>query len=133
MRIHFAASIFFALFVATAFASTPRTYADAESIWEQSKNNLAYATYLGEFTQFSNHFHLDEKDRCYALSAGTVNVLIVITHSDNNQFALVEEVFTDVDNLKARCFKKSYAGIRTKIPPFFPFVLKMTMSGDDSA
>jgi hypothetical protein len=132
MKIHFAAQIFFGLFVATAFASTPRTYADAEAIWDQSKNNPAYATYLGEFTQFSIHFHLDEKDGCYALSAGTVNVIIVITHSDNNQFALVEEVFTDVDNLKARCFKKSYSGIRTKIPPFLPFVLKMTMSGGDN-
>jgi hypothetical protein len=132
MKTHFAVLIFFGLSAATAFANSPRTYGDAEAIWEQSKNNPAYATYLGEFTQFSNHFHLDEKDGCYALSAGTVNVLLVITHSDNNQFALIEEVFTDVDNLKAKCFKKSYMGIRTKVPPFLPFVLKMTMSGGDN-
>jgi hypothetical protein len=75
-----------------------------------------YQAYLGEFNEFSNHFQLDEKDGCCGLSAGAVSLVLVITHPDPH--AIVEEVFADVDNVKAQCFKKSYKGVRAKMPSF---------------
>jgi hypothetical protein len=109
------------------FADTPRTYAAAEAIWIQNRNTASYQGYAAEFSQFNNHFHLDEKDGCYALASGPVNLMLIISHPGNSQFAVIEQVLADVDNAKARCFEKSYRGLHTKIPPFLPFVLQMGM------
>lgn len=117
-----------AVLVATAFAAdAPRGYADAKTMWEKSKDKPEYQTYASEFTQYNNHFRLDEKDGCYALSPGPVNLMLVITNPAKGEFAVVESVLSDVDNAKSQCFKKSYGGIRTKIPPYLPFVLQMSM------
>jgi len=112
----------------TIFADeTPLSYANAQAIWERHKNTAEYQNYASEFSQFNNHFHLDENDGCYALAPGPVSLMLVVSHHESNEFAVVEQVLSDVDNSKSRCFKKSYRGIRTKIPPFLPFVLQMGM------
>jgi len=71
----------------------------------------------------SNHFHLDEKGGCYALACGPVNLMLVIAHSGDSEFAVIEQVFADVDNAKARCFEKTYRGIHLTaiaLRPVFP-------------
>ena len=103
------------------------SFADAKKIWERTKGRKDYQTYAGEFAQFNNHFRLDEKDGCYALGKDPVELMLVIAHQGKEQYAVIEQVLTSVDNAKARCFRKSYGGVRTKIPPFFPFVLQMGM------
>jgi hypothetical protein len=108
-------------------AGEPGSYASAMAIWEKTKDEARYQAYAAEFAQFNNHFHLDEKDGCYALGQGQVNLVLVITHPPKNEFAVIEKVFSDVDNPKAQCFKKSYEGIKTKVPPFAPFALQMQM------
>jgi hypothetical protein len=116
------------LFAATAFASdAPQTYAAAKATWEKSKDRPAYQTYAAEFSQFNNHFHLDEKDGCYTLSPGSVTLMLVISKPSDSEFAIIESVLSDVDNAKSQCFKKSYGGVQTKVPPFLPFVLQMGM------
>ena len=49
--------------------------------------------------------------------------------TDKGSYTLVEQAFTDKDSPKAQCFKKTYRGINTKVPPFLPFVIQMTMRG----
>jgi hypothetical protein len=118
------------LFVISTMAlagDAPLTYADARKIWKASKAKKTYQTYASEFSQFNNHFHLDEKDGCYALPGGHVELMLVITHRDKHEFALIEDVLVDSDNPKAQCFKRTYRGLRTKVPPFFPFALQMGM------
>jgi hypothetical protein len=111
-----------------AFAvDAPNSYASASAVWERTKNDAKYQSYADEFAQFNNHFHLDEKDGCYALSGGPVTLMLVITHPAKSEYAAIERVLSDVDNAKARCFMKSYGGIKTKVPPFVPFVLQMEM------
>lgn len=127
MRIPGTAALAF-LAAATAFATEPpRQYADAEALWKQTRNDARYQSYAAEFSQFNNHLRLDEKDGCYALGAEPVNLMLVITRPAKGEFAVVERVLTDVDGAKARCFRKSYEGVRTKVPPFLPFVLQMGM------
>jgi hypothetical protein len=106
---------------------TPQSYAAAKAIWLRTRDTKDYQSYAAEFSQFNNHFHLDEKDGCYGLAPGSVNLMLIVTHRANSEFATVERVLADVDNAKARCFEKSYTGIQTKIPPFFPFVLQLGM------
>jgi hypothetical protein len=53
--------------------------------------------------------------------------MLVIARRQSGEFAVIERVLSDVDNAKARCFVKSYSGVSTKVPPFFPFVLQLTM------
>lgn len=66
-------------------------------------------------------------DGCYSLAPGPVILMLVISHPDKDEFAIVEQVLSDVDNAKSRCFQKTYNGIRTKVPPFLPFVLQLGM------
>ena len=123
-----APAVLAAVVATAAFAAdSPRVYADAKVAWEKSKDRPEYQTYASEFAQFNNHFHLDEKDGCYALSPGPVNLMLIISNPTNDKFAVVERVLSDVDNAKSQCFKKSYGGIRTKLPPYMPFVLQMSM------
>jgi hypothetical protein len=111
----------------TFAADASRSYADAKAAWVRHRDAAEYQRYAGQFAQFNNHFHLDEKDGCYSLAAGPVNLMLVIAHPENSEFAVIERVLSDVDNAKARCFEKSYQGVQTKIPPFLPFVLQMSM------
>jgi hypothetical protein len=108
-------------------ADAPRSYADAEAIWRNSRERTEYQSYLAEFAQYNNSLRLDERDGCYSLTAGPVNLMLVISRVDADGFATVERVFFDVDNAKARCFERSYTGLRTKLPPFLPFVLQLGM------
>lgn len=108
-------------------ADAPSSYAAAQAAWQRTKDDANYQAYAAEFAQFNNHFHLDEKDGCYALARGPVNLMLVITHPANGEYAVIERVLSDVDNAKAQCFKKSYGGVKTKVPPFIPFVLQMQM------
>jgi len=116
-----------ALAATPGLAETPKSYSEANKLWERSKEMAQYQTYSEEFAQFNNRFRLDEKDGCYGLDVKPVTLLLVITHDGRGKFAKVEQIFTSVDNAKAQCFKKTYRGIETKIPPFLPFVLQMDM------
>jgi len=120
-----------ALSLATGAAASPAvsTYSQARASWEKHRDSKEYQTYVEEFMQFNNHYKLDEKDGCYALPGGPVELMLVITHRDKESYALVEQAFTDNDSPKAQCFKKTYRGINTKVPPFLPFVIQMTMRG----
>jgi hypothetical protein len=86
-----------------------------------------YQRYATEFAQFNNHFRLDERNGCYALGSGTLELMLIITYPRSSQFAVVERVLSNVDNAKARCFQESYRGLQTKVPPFLPFVLEMSV------
>lgn len=108
-------------------AGAELSFAEAKKVWETSKDTKAYQLYLGEFAQFNNHFRIDEKDGCYAQMRGPVELLLVLTHDGKSQYAKIEQVLSNVDNAKASCFKKSYSGVPTKIPPFLPFVIQMNM------
>ena len=105
----------------------PGSYEAAKAIWSRNRESKDYQGYAAEFSQFNNHFHLDEKDGCYALAPGSVNLMLVISQPKNSEFAVIERVLADVDSEKARCFEKSYRGVQVKAPPFFPFVLQMGM------
>ena len=112
----------------TAFAAgAPSSYEEAKAAWLKERERADYQDYLTGFAQFNNHFQLDSKDGCYALDPGPVELMLVISHPDNDEYAVIERVLSNVDNAKSRCFEKTYRGIRTKIPPFLPFVLQMHM------
>ena len=111
----------------TLAQDAPLSYADAKAVWERSRSMPEYQNYATEFSQFNNHFHLDEKGGCYQLASGPVNLMLIISRPDNSGFAVIERVLSDVDNAKARCFEKAYHGINTKVPPFLPFVLQLGM------
>ena len=129
-RIKMRAAMWFALLVfsESVAADASRSYEEAKAICERSRGTAAYQDYATEFSQFNNHFHLDEKDGCYALDPGSVNLMLIITHPENSEFAVIAKVLSDVDNAKSRCFQNSYSGVQTKVPPFLPFVLQLTMN-----
>jgi hypothetical protein len=106
-------------------ADSMMSFGEPKKVWEASRNRKEYQTYGSEFARFNNNFHLDTKDGCYSLGGEAVELMLVIAHRRKEPFATIEQVLSSVENEKARCFMKSYIGIPTKTPPFFPFVLQM--------
>jgi hypothetical protein len=129
MRASIAIALLAALSGLTVAGDNPTSFAEAKKIWDSTKDRKEYQQYIAEFSQFNNYMHLDEKDGCYALAKGPVELMLVITHQGQDEYAVISQVLTNVDNAKAQCFKGSYGGVQTKIPPFFPFVLQMSMGG----
>ena len=119
----------------TAFAVTvaisaygvnvPGSYADAQVEWKIHKDSVEYQTYMSEFVQFNNHFHIDERGGCYALDREPTTLMLVIGHANGTEFADVTNVFANGDSPRARCFVNSYRWLKTKVPPYIPFVLQM--------
>jgi hypothetical protein len=56
-----------------------------------------------------------------------VELMMVIRHKEKGEYASIVQVLSNVDNAKSQCFKESYFGVPTKVPPFLPFVLQMRM------
>lgn len=102
-------------------------FAEAKEYWESSKNKPEYQSYLAEFIQYNNHFKLDTKDGCYSLAKKPVEMMLIISHPKGNKYAIIERVLTNVKNAKAQCFINSYKGIQTKVPPYLPFAIQMSM------
>jgi hypothetical protein len=115
-----------ALGVAAA-ESSPKSYEDAEAIWQKTRGMLEYQAYAAEFAELNNAFRIDERGGCYSLAAGPVNLMLLVSRADAKGVATIERVFYDTDNAKARCFERSYSGLPTKAPPFLPFVLQLRM------
>ena len=107
--------------------STSMSFGAAKAIWEQIKDRKEYRAYIAEFGELNNKMRLDEKDGCYTLGTERLDLMLVITQRAGDQHAMIEHVLASVDTPKAACFKKSYGGVRTKIPPFYPFALQMSM------
>jgi len=40
--------------------SPPVTFGAAQATWQQKRDTAEFQRYADEFTQFNNHFHLDE-------------------------------------------------------------------------
>lgn len=114
-------------FVAFAGGNSPETYEAAKSEWEKTKDKSEYQSYLSDFIQFNNQFHLDEKDGCYSLGKEPVQLMLVIKHRQGEQYAQIERVLADGDTAKASCFKKTYQKLKVGVPPYLPFVLQMDM------
>lgn len=117
-----------AVAVGALAAQVPSSFIEAKKIWESSRDRKDYQTYSAEFSQFNNHFHLDEKDGCYSLGNEPVELMLLITHKTGEPYAEIENVFVNSDSAKSRCFAKTYRGLKTKIPPFLPLVLQMGMA-----
>lgn len=94
-------------------------------MWQQHITSVDYERYAEEFSQFNNYFRLDEKDGCYARGSDQANLMLIVTHPAGSKFAVIERALPDVPTAKAACFRNSYEGLKTKVPPFLPFILKM--------
>lgn len=108
-----------------AAADLRSSFSAAKRIWEQSSVRKDYQSYVVEFSQFNNYFHLDEKAGCHTLGKEPVEIMLLITHRAGQQYADIENVYSSVDSAKARCLEKTYRGLKTKVPPFLPFVLQI--------
>lgn len=123
---HLVVFLFIAFGVAAA-EDSPKSYKDAEAIWQKTRDMLEYQAYAAEFAELNNAFHIDERDGCYFLASGPVNLMLLVSPADAKGVATIERVFYDPNNAKARCFERSYSGLPIKAPPFLPFVLQLRM------
>ena len=97
-------------------------------MWKQQRFRSGYEDYLNAFTDYNNANRLDERDGCYKKPGGPLTMYLVIANKPTDRQAVIESVVADADSVKAACFKKAYLGLRMKLPPFSPIVLRFRMS-----
>ena len=117
-----------ALSASSLAAEAPWSYEAMKDAWLARRDSRDYQRYASEFVQYTNYYHVDQKGNCYALSHEPVELMLIITQPENDKFAQVEHVLSNVDNAKAQCFEKAYRGLRTRQPPYLPFVLQLQMN-----
>jgi len=101
------------------------TYNKAEQNWQENKKTAAYQAYTSEFVQYSNAHKLDTRLGCYDLGSETVIQYLIINLGSSKKYAIVEDVVSNINTPKSRCFTDSYKGLQVKKPPYLPFVLQM--------
>lgn len=95
------------------------SFAQAEKMVQQSKQKPGYAEYLTEFSRHNNRHKLDSKNGCYLLNGNEIKLILVLNDK------AVESALADVDNEKARCFKRTYMGAEMIKPPHTPFAMEL--------
>lgn len=78
-----------------------------------SAKNTAYET---ETLAFNNANKLDEKGNCHGKSIYPVTIMLILDAEGR-----VTSSMTDVENAKAQCFRKAYAGVKFPRPPVAPY------------
>lgn len=95
------------------------SFTQAQKMVQQSKQKSGYAEYLSEFSQHNNRHKLDSKSGCYLLTGTEIKLILILNDK------AVESAVADVDNDKARCFKRIYTGAEMLKPPHTPFAIEL--------
>jgi flagellar motor protein MotB len=96
------------------------SFKSAMKLVEDSNRKPGYQEYLKEFNEYNNRVHLGAKGGCYLLAQDDVQLIIVITDK-----GLIESAATDVDNEKAKCYRRVYVGVSVKKPPYSPLAIRI--------
>jgi hypothetical protein len=118
-----------ALLPLVAAGATPDSYSHARKVWLETKDTPEYVIYANEFHTFSDKYELGETNSCIRYGHGQLTLMMVLTRGGATRFATVDHVFTDVDELMARCYKRVYRALEIKPPPYEPFVLRIDLRG----
>ncbi len=94
---------------------------NAAFVSEMSKFNAQFPNakndkYENESLAFNNAKKLDEKGNCHGMSIHPVTIMLILDASGR-----VTSTMTDVENNKAKCFRKAYANVQFPKPPVAPY------------
>lgn len=105
-------------------AQRARSFAEANERADAQRAELpdVSAAYATEWAEFNNNHKLDERDGCYFKATGPLVQILEIDKSGK-----IVGYYTDVDNERSRCWKKSYLGTVFPPPPVSPYWHKLTM------
>ncbi len=84
--------------------------------FEKQFPNAKNTKYEDDSLAFNNANKLDMKGNCHGKSAYPVVILLTLDASGR-----VTDTMTDVQNSKAECFRKAYAGVQFPKPPVAPY------------
>ena len=97
--------------------STPNPHFAGEMAKFNAQFPNAKATrYEDESIAHNNKLKLDEKGNCHAKAKAPVTIILLLDASGR-----VTSTHTDVENSKAACFRKAYAGAQFPAPPMAPY------------
>jgi hypothetical protein len=89
--------------------------------WEKLSTQPGFDAYVTAFISVQNIEHVDVNSGCYAHDVGTTVDLLLVVESSGR----IGAAYTDNESRKARCFRKTYVGIKMPIPPFSPFPVRI--------
>ena len=96
------------------------SFKEALKMVTDSNLKSGYKEYVKEFNEYNNQAKLGARGGCYLMRDEDVHLIVVITDR-----GIIESVATDLDNTKAQCFKRAYAGVAVKKPPFSPLAIRI--------
>jgi len=102
--------------------SGPRTFADAQVLFDLQPDTPEVATYRNDWYGFNNAQHLDERDGCYPKAEGS---LVQIMEIDAK--GTITGYFADRDDGRSQCWRRTYLGVAFPKPPFAPFYIRLEM------
>lgn len=118
-----------AIFLAVCFAATPLAIAQSVTDFAAANDKAggqadtaATRAYADSWAEFNNRHHLDERDDCYFKADGALTQILEIDKSGK-----VVGYFSDKDNGRSQCWRKTYLGVVFPQPPFAPYWYKMVM------
>src|SRR5271169_604161 len=89
--------------------------------WDNLHNQPGFEAYVTTFIAAQNAAHLDSNSGCYQNNVGTTVDLLLVVESSGR----ISAAYTDMESKKARCFRKTYVGVKAPIPPFSPFPMRI--------
>ncbi len=105
------------------------SYVEIDKLHElqNSESNPTNSEYLTRRQEFENSIMLDEKDNCYSIDNKPIYLIIRI-----NKTGVVDNVLSNEENDKAKCFRKVYLGSSFDAPPNGPIYVKKKMGLDEA-
>lgn len=119
------------MLLAVLLASALPASAQAAKDFEQANHRAdaqwadrpdATSAYADAWATFNNEHGLDERDGCYFKADGELTQVLEIDESGK-----VVGYFSDKDNGRSRCWRKTYLGVVFPEPPFAPYWHKLVM------
>ncbi len=113
-----------ALLLAGCASITDRasSFSDAALLFSAQPSTEETDAYGTAWAEFNNVQSLDERDGCYFKAEGSLVQILLIDANGK-----VVDYFSDKDNGRSQCWRKTYLGVTFPKPPFAPFFHRMEM------
>jgi hypothetical protein len=107
---------------ASAQSASGFAQADARAEMQRGQHEPATSKYADAWADFNNAQHLDERDGCYFKAEGELTQVLEIDGSGK-----VVGYYTDKNNGRSECWRRTYLGAVFPKPPFAPYWHKLVM------
>lgn len=112
--------------IAIAGSGPYSSFYEAQKAWTTLHKTPNYKAYYQSFLRKNESLRLEKLGNCYNIpnpSHHPIQMMLVITHEENQDSGMITQALPNIDSARADCFIDSYVGVKMPIPPITPYVL----------